>query len=133
MEKTQIEKNAIYTLVVGLGVTGLSVVRYLRSLGERVVVVDSRDLPPGMNELKEKYPDVELHTGKFKPALFTSARRIVVSPGVPMSEPALKKAREQGYRSVCARSVRACGRYYRFEWQKHSHDLADRDGEMRGH
>lgn len=96
MEKTQIEKNAIYTLVVGLGVTGLSVVRYLRSLGERVVVVDSRDLPPGMTELKEKYPDVELHTGKFKPALFTSARRIVVSPGVPMSEPALKKAKEQG-------------------------------------
>lgn len=96
MEKTQIEKNAIYTLVVGLGVTGLSVVRYLRSLGECVVVVDSRDLPPGMNELKEKYPDVELHTGKFKSALFTSARRIVVSPGVPMSEPALKKAKELG-------------------------------------
>ncbi len=96
MEKTQIEKNAIYTLVVGLGVTGLSVVRYLRSLGERVVVVDSRDLPPGLTELKEKYPDVELHTGKFKSALFTSARRIVVSPGVPMSEPALKKAKELG-------------------------------------
>lgn len=96
MEKTQIEKNAIYTLVVGLGVTGLSVVRYLRSLGERVVVVDSRDLPPGMTELKEKYPEVELYTGKFKSALFTSARRIVVSPGVPMSEPALKKAKEQG-------------------------------------
>ncbi|MDT8451496.1 MAG: UDP-N-acetylmuramoyl-L-alanine--D-glutamate ligase [Gammaproteobacteria bacterium] len=96
MEKTQIEKNAIYTLVVGLGVTGLSVVRYLRRLGERVVVVDSRDLPPGMNELKEKYPDVELYTGKFKSALFTSARRIVVSPGVSMSEPALKKAKEQG-------------------------------------
>ncbi len=96
MEKPQIEKNAIYTLVVGLGVTGLSVVRYLRSLGERVVVVDSRDLPPGMNELKEKYPDVELHTGKFKLSLFTSARRIVVSPGVSISEPALKKAREQG-------------------------------------
>lgn len=96
MEKTQIDKNAIYTLVVGLGVTGLSVVRYLRRLGERVIVVDSRDLPPGMTELKEKYPDVELHTGKFKPVLFTSARRIVVSPGVPMSEPALKKAKEQG-------------------------------------
>ena len=53
MEKTQLKRNTIYTLVVGLGVTGLSVVRYLRGLGERVVVVDSRDLPPGMKILKE--------------------------------------------------------------------------------
>ena len=96
MEKTQAKRNAIYTLVVGLGMTGLSVVRYLHSLGERVVVVDSRDLPPGMKLLKENFPDVELHTGKFKSALFTSARRIVVSPGVPMSEAALQEAKEQG-------------------------------------
>ena len=96
MEKTQLKRNPIYTLVVGLGVTGLSVVRYLRGLGEQVVVVDSRDLPPGMKLLKENFPDVELHTGKFKPALFTSARRIVVSPGVPMSEIALQEAKEHG-------------------------------------
>ncbi|MCK4704089.1 MAG: UDP-N-acetylmuramoyl-L-alanine--D-glutamate ligase [Gammaproteobacteria bacterium] len=96
MEKVQLDRNSIYTLVVGLGVTGLSVVRYLRSLGERVVVVDSRDLPPGMKLLKENFPDVELYTGKFKSELFTSARRIVVSPGVPMSETALQEAKEQG-------------------------------------
>ena len=94
MEKTQLKRNTIYTLVVGLGVTGLSVVRYLRGLGERVVVVDSRDLPPGMKTLKECFPDVELHTGEFKTELFTSARRIVVSPGVPMTEAALQKAKE---------------------------------------
>ena len=96
MEKTQPEKNAIYTLVVGLGVTGLSVVRYLRGLGERVIVVDSRDIPPAMKLLQEQFPDVELYTGEFKPALFSSARRIIVSPGVPMSEPVLQKAKEQG-------------------------------------
>ena len=96
MKKMQNKKNAIYTLVVGLGKTGLSVVRYLHGLGERVVVVDSRDLPPGMKLLKENFPDVELHTGGFKHALFSSARRIVVSPGVPMSEPVLQQAKEQG-------------------------------------
>lgn len=95
MEKVQSKRNAIYTLVVGLGVTGMSVVRYLRDLGENVIVVDSRDLPPAMKKLQEDFPDVELHTGKFKTELFTSARRIVVSPGVPMSEPALQKAKEQ--------------------------------------
>lgn len=96
MEKAQQDRSSIYTLVVGLGVTGLSVVRYLRGLGERVMVVDSRDSPPGMKLLKENFPDVELHTGKFKSAMFTSARRIVVSPGVPMSELALQEAKEQG-------------------------------------
>lgn len=96
MEETQNEKNAIYTLVVGLGMTGLSVVRYLRGLGERVVVVDSRDLPPGMKVLKENFPEVELHTGNFQASLFTSARRIVVSPGVQMSETSLQKAKERG-------------------------------------
>jgi UDP-N-acetylmuramoylalanine--D-glutamate ligase len=43
-------EQAVYTLVVGLGKTGLSVVRYLRALGEAVVVVDSRDIPAGLGE-----------------------------------------------------------------------------------
>ncbi|MDH5711289.1 MAG: UDP-N-acetylmuramoyl-L-alanine--D-glutamate ligase [Gammaproteobacteria bacterium] len=94
MEKTQHKKNAIYTLVVGLGTTGLSVVRYLRALGEHVVVVDSREQPPKLQALRESFPDVELHTSEFKTDLFTSARRIIVSPGVSMSEAALKKAKE---------------------------------------
>jgi UDP-N-acetylmuramoylalanine--D-glutamate ligase len=46
-------EQAVYTLVVGLGKTGLSVVRYLRTLGETVVVVDSRDIPPGLSTLKK--------------------------------------------------------------------------------
>ncbi len=96
METRQAEKKSIYTLVVGLGVTGLSVVRYLSALGERVVVVDSRDIPPGMKSLKESFPDIELHTGKFKSSMFIAARRIIVSPGVPMSEPCLQEAKERG-------------------------------------
>lgn len=96
MTKSQAKKDQTYTLVVGLGVTGLSVVRYLRGLEEMVIVVDSRDLPPAMKMLKEEHPDVVLHTGKFEPELFVNASRIVVSPGVPLSEPALQLAKEQG-------------------------------------
>lgn len=87
-------EQAVYTLVVGLGKTGLSVVRYLRGLGEAVIVVDSRDIPPGLSALKAEYSDVECFTGKFDTALFTNARRIVVSPGVALSEPALVEARK---------------------------------------
>ncbi len=86
-------EQAVYTLVVGLGKTGLSVVRYLRALGEAVVVVDSRDIPPGLGELNKEYSDVECYTGAFDAALFVHAHRIVVSPGVSLTEPALIQAK----------------------------------------
>jgi len=87
-------EQAVYTLVVGLGKTGLSVVRYLRALGEAVIVVDSRDIPPGLNVLKAEYENVELHTGAFDVSLFINAHRIIVSPGVALAEPALIEARK---------------------------------------
>ncbi len=86
-------EQAVYTLVVGLGKTGLSVVRYLRALGEAVIVVDSRDIPPGLKDLSNEYSDVECFTGKFDTALFVNAHRIVVSPGVALAEPALIEAK----------------------------------------
>jgi len=85
-----------YTLVVGLGMTGLSVVRYLHGLGESMVVVDSRDIPPALNEFRQSYGDIPLYTGRFDARLFVNARRIVVSPGVPLTEPALQQARDNG-------------------------------------
>jgi len=86
-------EQAVYTLVVGLGKTGLSVVRYLRALGETVVVVDSRDIPPGLTALKNEHAEVECFTGQFDAALFVKAHRIIVSPGVALSEPALLAAK----------------------------------------
>ena len=72
----------------------MSVVRYLRALGEAVVVVDSRDIPPGLSTLKTEYSDVECFTGGFDITLFVNAHRIIVSPGVALSEPALVESRK---------------------------------------
>ncbi len=88
--------QSVYTLIVGLGKTGLSVVAYLTALGEAVVVVDSRDIPPGLNQLKNDYPNVAVYTGKFNTDLFTGAHRIIVSPGVPMATAALQQAKKAG-------------------------------------
>ena len=44
-----------YTLVVGLGATGLSVARFLAKQGGRVVVADSRELPPNTERLEPEY------------------------------------------------------------------------------
>ena len=87
-------EQAVYTLVVGLGKTGLSVVRYLRSIGENIIVADSRDIPPGLKELKADFSDVEYHTGSFNRSVFLGAHRIIVSPGVALTEPALIAARK---------------------------------------
>jgi len=88
-------KKPVYTLVVGLGKTGLSVVRYLRALGEAVVVVDSREMPPELAALKKEYSDVKCFTGSFKKKRFVKAHRIIVSPGVSLTEPALIEARRK--------------------------------------
>jgi UDP-N-acetylmuramoylalanine--D-glutamate ligase len=91
---TQVKQT--YTLVVGLGATGLSVVKYLCALGEQVRVVDSREQPPQLPRLQQEYPDVEVHCGAFVENDFCHAHRIVLSPGVPLTTPALQRAKAQG-------------------------------------
>ncbi len=80
-------------LVVGLGATGLSCVRYLVGRGLDVVVTDSRELPPGLNELSKNFPAVPVYPGRFVPELFKDAEQIVVSPGVALQEPLITDAR----------------------------------------
>ena len=46
--------------VVGLGATGLSVARYLQRKGGSAIFADTRDEPPGREELEVLWPDAEL-------------------------------------------------------------------------
>lgn len=80
-------------LVVGLGATGLSVARYLRRNGLDAAFVDTREQPPGIDALREVWPDADVQLGKAK--LPRDVRRIVVSPGVPDDNELLKKARRK--------------------------------------
>ena len=84
------------TLVVGLGKTGLSCVRYLRARGVEVAVTDSRADPPGLAALRGELPDVPLFLGGFDEAPFAAAQRLLVSPGVPVSEPRVASALARG-------------------------------------
>jgi UDP-N-acetylmuramoylalanine--D-glutamate ligase len=92
--------KGLRVLVVGLGVTGLSCARYLSLQGAEVVVADSRECPPGLEELRRELPGVELCMGGFNPAVFESAQSIVVSPGVSLDEPLLVDARRRGVEIV---------------------------------
>src|SRR6056297_1459428 len=84
------------TLVVGLGNTGLSCVRYLCEKGREPAVADSRAEPPALAQLREQYPQVPVYLGEFDPDTFAGFNELVVSPGVPVAEPAIRRAVEQG-------------------------------------
>ncbi|NEV61986.1 UDP-N-acetylmuramoyl-L-alanine--D-glutamate ligase [Thiorhodococcus minor] len=84
------------TLVVGLGKTGLSCLRYLKSKGVVAAVTDSRERPPGLDALQAEMPEVAAFIGGFEPDVFASASELVVSPGVPIAEPLIQQAIARG-------------------------------------
>lgn len=86
------------TLVVGLGKTGLSCVRYLSEQGREVAVADSRTAPPGLDELRSRWPEIPVHLGAFDAELFAGFNELVVSPGISIAEPAIAGAAERGAR-----------------------------------
>jgi UDP-N-acetylmuramoylalanine--D-glutamate ligase len=92
MSAVKKSKAADKDLVVGLGATGLSIARYLRRAGLEAMFVDSRDEPPGLEELDEVWPDAHVELGKLK--LPENTGRIIVSPGITDKEPLLRKARK---------------------------------------
>ncbi len=80
-------------MVVGLGATGLSIARYLQRSDIDAMFFDSRDEPPGLEELDEIFPKAEVLLGGSK--LPKSVQRIIASPGVADSHPLLVKARKK--------------------------------------
>ncbi|PCI81875.1 MAG: UDP-N-acetylmuramoyl-L-alanine--D-glutamate ligase [SAR86 cluster bacterium] len=84
------------TVIVGLGDTGLSCVKYFAQAGEKVKVVDSRAEPPGLAALKELYPDVEYELGGFNIETFVTAKQLVVSPGLSIRSVEIEAAKKAG-------------------------------------
>lgn len=99
-------------IVVGLGITGLSVVRYLKKLNYPVMVMDSRLSPPGLTEVNTEFPEVECILGRFDSELLCQAEEIILSPGIALSHPDLIAARKKqipivGDIELFARGVKA--------------------------
>lgn len=85
-----------YYVVIGLGVTGISVVRYFSARNINFCVMDSRATPPGLEELKKHFPNVPVYLEEFKRDLLLNAYALVLSPGVSRDEPAIADAISQG-------------------------------------
>ncbi|MBI5330844.1 MAG: UDP-N-acetylmuramoyl-L-alanine--D-glutamate ligase [Betaproteobacteria bacterium] len=83
-------------LVVGLGDTGASCVRWLIEHDAQVRATDTRAAPPHAQHLSEAFPEVQLTLGGFNADDFAWADLIVVSPGVPVATPEIQAAQAQG-------------------------------------
>lgn len=83
-------------LVLGLGDTGLSALRWLRRQGALLSVADTRVAPPGLDAVKAEMPDVAVYLGAFRHEVFAAADIIVASPGVPLVEPEVQAAIARG-------------------------------------
>lgn len=92
----KLELNDKQVLVLGLGDTGLSALRWLQRQGAILSVADTRETPPGLSILQAETPEVKVHAGPFAEAPFEAAELIVISPGVPMATPQVKQALKRG-------------------------------------
>lgn len=83
-------------VVIGLGKTGLSCVRFLKHLGCDVAVIDTRSQPPGLDELKAEFADVRFFSGALDQFDLAQAQELIVSPGLSIRTPAIAKAQAAG-------------------------------------
>lgn len=68
--------------VIGFGVTGQSVIRYLGDSTAELIAMDTRDLAVNTRALKRLFPRVRLVTGGLDQHTLETADMVVVSPGV---------------------------------------------------
>jgi UDP-N-acetylmuramoylalanine--D-glutamate ligase len=83
-------------LVLGLGETGLSMARWLSRERADVRVADTRAAPPGLEQLRHALPAVAAECGNFTDRIFAGIDLVAISPGVPISDPAVRRASARG-------------------------------------
>ena len=72
-------------LQVGLGESGLACARWALAQGARLTVIDTRETPPGLQQLQLIAPEVRLINSVS--AVTWDFHRVVLSPGLPPSHP----------------------------------------------
>lgn len=87
--RSKVKTNCQY-LVVGLGLSGLSCVRFLKSYTDQVKVVDSRMNPPLLQQARDLWPKLDIQLGDFQAQDFNCADEIIISPGVSTDIPIIK-------------------------------------------
>ncbi|MGI3748242.1 UDP-N-acetylmuramoyl-L-alanine--D-glutamate ligase [Pseudomonas sp. 15A4] len=85
-----------FRIVVGLGKSGMSLVRFLANRGVSFAVADTREHPPELATLRRDYPQVEVRCGALDVEFLCRADELYVSPGLALATPALQQAAMRG-------------------------------------
>ncbi len=89
------QKKTSYSLVVGLGASGVSMAKFLASTGKVVKATDideqKKDVSPELNRL-----GIQTQIGFHDSDTFNHASIIIPSPGIPLDNPYIKAAVDQG-------------------------------------
>lgn len=89
---TQLIATNSITAIVGLGVTGLSVARFLEREGRTFVMLDSRENPPQLQAFLTEFPTAAIELGPLNIETLCAASDIVLSPGLALTDPAIQAA-----------------------------------------
>ncbi len=79
-------------LVLGMGKTGLSMVKWLSRIGSNICVADSRTSPPNLRILERVVPTAQIFTGPFSDNILIGVDLIAISPGISLETPLVNKA-----------------------------------------
>jgi len=94
MSKAQSSRS--HAVIAGLGKTGVSCARYLHGHGWRIAATDSRENPPGLAQVLDLDPPVQVSVGRLDTQLLDGAVCVIASPGVPLRDPFLLEAARRG-------------------------------------
>jgi UDP-N-acetylmuramoylalanine--D-glutamate ligase len=83
-------------VIIGLGATGLSCARYLKSEDIPFAVIDTRESPPHLEQFKKDYPDIPLSLGAIDENLLDQAGSVIISPGLSVKHPAILRQISKG-------------------------------------
>lgn len=85
-----------FRIVVGLGKSGMSLVRFLARQGVPFAVADTRENPPELATLRLQFQQVEVRCGELDVEFLCRAQELYVSPGLALATPALQEAAKRG-------------------------------------
>lgn len=86
-----------HILIVGLGATGASVIRYLSRRSQKLCATDALRKPPNSDSLRVLYPGVDYRLGGLAAGQPLSKYSMaVLSPGVSIEDPFVAKLRTAG-------------------------------------
>jgi UDP-N-acetylmuramoylalanine--D-glutamate ligase len=82
--------------IIGTGITGLSVARFLAAQGQAFVLLDTRSNPPNLEQIQLEFPGVTIVCGELDLHTLLACDEIIISPGVAVATPAIEQAKAAG-------------------------------------